>query len=139
MTRVKWIKKFVSMHKGIFLLAFVNITIMTMIDLIYPFLNGVIVNIAFYEQSLDKFLNICTAYIIMLFFNQFIIATFNNLISSQLMTSFVFDIRRALFRKILRLKGESLANIYSGDMINRMNTDATDFMNLIFTSILSFG
>lgn len=50
------------------------------------------------------------------------------------MTSFVFDIRRALFKKTLHRRGKDLLGLHSGDMISRMNNDATDFMNLIFWS-----
>ncbi len=50
------------------------------------------------------------------------------------MTGFLLDIRRALFQKILHKKGKDLSEMYSGDMISRMNNDATDFVNLIFWS-----
>ena len=104
--------------------------------MIYPFLNGKIVNIAFYDKDMSAFLNLCIIYAGILVFNQFVVATLNNLISSHLMTGFVFDIRRALFTKILHKKGTDLSGMYSGDMISRMNNDATDIMNLIFWSCL---
>jgi ABC-type siderophore export system fused ATPase/permease subunit len=91
-------------------------------------------NIAFYDKDMTAFLSLCFIYTVILFFNQFIIATMNNLILSQLMTGFVFDIRRAIFKKVLHKKGKDLAEMYSGDMISRMNNDATDFVNLIFWS-----
>jgi ABC-type multidrug transport system fused ATPase/permease subunit len=107
---------------------------MTLTNLIYPYLNGKIVNIAFYDKDMTAFLNLCFIYAGILFFNQFVVTTLNNLISSHLMTGFVFDIRRALFKKILRKKGKDLSGMYSGDMISRMNNDTTDIMNLIFWS-----
>ncbi|OBZ14201.1 hypothetical protein A8L34_09580 [Bacillus sp. FJAT-27264] len=134
MTKRKWIAKFVFMHKWVFLFGFFVTTLMTLINLIYPFLNGKIINIAFYDKDITAFLNLCFIYAGILVFNQFIIATLNNLISSHLMTGFVFDIRRAIFKKILHKKGKDLSGMYSGDMISRMNNDATDIMNLIFWS-----
>ena len=109
---------------------------MTLAGLSYPFIIGKIVNSVFYDKNFDVFLHLCLIYAGIFFFNQFIVATINNFMWSNLMTSFVFDIRRALFKKILHKKGKDLSNLYSGDMISRMNNDATDFMNFIFWSIL---
>jgi ABC-type multidrug transport system fused ATPase/permease subunit len=136
MTKRQWVIKFVLMHKWTFFFGFIIITLMTGINLIYPFLNGKIINIAFYDKDMTAFLDLCFIYVGILLFNQFVVATLNNIISSHLMTGFVFDIRRALFKKILHKKGKDLSGMYSGDMISRMNNDATDFMNLIFWSCL---
>ena len=122
------------MHKWAFLCSFIVITVMTMVNLIYPFFNEKIINIILYDKDMLSFLRFCLFYIIILLVNQFIITTLNNLILSHLMTSFVFDIRRVLFKKILHKKGKDLAGMYSGDIISRMNKDTTDFVNLIFWS-----
>ncbi|MDR0270842.1 MAG: ABC transporter ATP-binding protein/permease [Paenibacillus sp.] len=122
------------MHKWIFLCGFIITTLGTMINLIYPFLNGKIINIAFYDKDMTAFSNLSLIYAGILFFNQFIVMTLNNLIQSQMMTGFVFDIRRALFKKILHKKGKDLSGMYSGDMISRMNNDTKDVMNLVFWS-----
>lgn len=133
-TKRQWVIKFMLMHKWVFASGFLITTLMTMINLIYPFLGGKMINIAFYDKDMSAFLNLCLLYAGILFFNQFIVATLNNLIFSQMMTGFVFDIRRALFKKILHKKGKDLSGMYSGDMISRMNHDATDVMNLVFWS-----
>lgn len=134
MTKRQWVARFMFMHKWVFLCGFIITTLMTMINLIYPFLNGKIINVAFYDKDMSAFLDLCLIYAGILFFNQFVVATLNNLISSQMMTGFVFDIRRTLFKKILHKKGKDLSGMYSGDMISRMNHDATDIMNLVFWS-----
>ncbi|WP_282936241.1 ABC transporter ATP-binding protein [Paenibacillus sp. RC67] len=136
MTTRQWVTKFVLMHKWVFLCGFIITTLATLTNLIFPFLNGKIVNIAFYDKDMTAFLNLCFIYAGILFFNQFIVMTLNNLIQSQLMTGFVFDIRRALFKKILHKKGKDLSGMYSGDMISRMNNDTTDIGNLVFQSSL---
>ena len=134
MSNRQWVIHFMRMHKRVFACGFIVTTLMTLINLIYPFLNGQIVNIAFYEKDLSAFLRLCLIYAGILFFNQFIVATLNNLISSHLMTGFVFDIRRILFKKILRKKGKDLSGMYSGDLISRMNRDTSDIMNLVFNT-----
>lgn len=135
MTNKQWIKKFVLMHKRIFFLGITVVTLMTLINLMYPFLNGKIVNTIFYDKDIISFLNLCVFYTLLLFFNQFIIATLNNYVLSHLMTGFVFDIRRAVFKKLLNKRGEELLGVYSGDIISRMNNDAAGFANLIFWDI----
>ncbi|QUL55713.1 ABC transporter ATP-binding protein [Paenibacillus tritici] len=122
------------MHQWVFVCGFLVTTLMTMVNLMYPFLGGKLINIAFYDKDMSAFLHLCLIYAGILFVNQFVIATFNNLISSQLMTGFVFDIRRALFNKILHQQGKDLSGMYSGDLISRMNRDAKDIMNLVFWS-----
>lgn len=134
MTKRQWVTKFVFMHKWVFLCGFIITTLGTVINLIYPFLNGRIINIAFYDKDMTAFLNLCFIYAGILIFNQFVVMTLNNLIQSHLMTGFVFDIRRTLFKKILHKKGKDLSGMYSGDMISRMNNDTKDIMNLVFSS-----
>lgn len=134
MTKRQWVTKFILMHKWVFVCGFLITTLMTLVNLTYPFLNGRIINVAFYDKDMSAFLGLCLIYAGILVFNQFVVATLNNLISSQMMTGFVFDIRRALFKKIVHKKGKDLSGMYSGDMISRMNHDAADMMNLVFWS-----
>lgn len=134
MTKRQWVIKFVMMHKWGFLCEFICITFMTVVGLTFPFLNGKIINVVFYDKDMPAFLNLCFIYAVIFFFNQIVVATTNNFMWSHLMTGFVFDIRRVIFQKILHMKGKELSGMYSGDMISRMNNDATDFMNLIFWS-----
>lgn len=136
MTKKQWVLRYLYQHKFKFMCELICITIMTLANLIYPFIIGDIVNTIFYQKNMDRFLHLCFIYASIFFFNQFIVATINNFMWSNLMTSFVFDIRRDLFKKILHKKGKDLSNLYSGDIISRINNDATDFMNLIFWSIL---
>ncbi len=106
MTKSQWTIKFMLKHKLTFFFGFIIVTLMTLINLIYPFLNGKIINIAFYSKDMNAFLNLFFIYTAVLFLNQFIVATLNNIILSQLMTGFLLDIRRALFQKILHKKGK---------------------------------
>ncbi|CAG7647143.1 Putative multidrug export ATP-binding/permease protein [Paenibacillus solanacearum] len=132
MTTRQWVAKFMLMNKWVFICGFIITTLATLTNLIFPFLNGKIVNIAFYDKDMTAFLNVSLIYAGILFVHQFVVTTLNNLIQSQLMTGFVFDIRRALFKKILHKKGKDLSGMYSGDMISRMNNDTTDIGNLVF-------
>lgn len=132
MRKKQWIIKFVMMHKWTFLLSFIVVTIMTIIDMIYPFFNGEIINVALYEKDMSTFWKLCLIYVSILVFNQIFIATLNNLLLSRIMTGFLFDIRRSVFKKIIHKKGKDLTNINTGDIINRMESDTEAFVNLIF-------
>jgi ABC-type multidrug transport system fused ATPase/permease subunit len=54
---------------------------------------------------------------------------------ARLMTKFLFDIRSAIFQKVLSYRGEKLTNLYSGDLIARMNYDVAEFMNFIHWNV----
>lgn len=62
MTKRQWVTKFMLMHKWVLVCGFIITTLMTMINLIYPFLGGKIINIAFYDKDMSAFLNLCLIY-----------------------------------------------------------------------------
>ena len=136
MSSKQYLIKFLKLHKWGFLCELVCYILMTVAGVIFPFLNGKIVNVIFYEKDINMFLNLCYIYAGIFVFNQLIVATINNFVWSHLMTSFVFDIRKSIFIKTLHQGGKNLSGMYSGDMISRMNNDATDFMNLIFFGVI---
>lgn len=136
MDRKQYIWKFFYKHKYKFLCELICIIIMTVVGSLYPFLNGKIVDAVFYEKNISIFLDLCLIYMGLFLVNQFVVATINSVMWTNLMTSFVFDIRREIFNKILRLKGKNLSKVNSGDIIRRMNNDAEEFMFFILNGIL---
>ena len=102
MTNKQWIMRFMLKHKLVFLAGFCVVTTMTLINLSYPFLNGRIINIAFYDKDMGAFLHLFLIYTCILLLNQFVVASLNNLIASHLMTNFLFDIRKALTKYCIK-------------------------------------
>lgn len=57
MKKSQWVIKFMLLHKWTILSGFIVITLMTLINMSYPFLNGKIINIAFYDKDMNAFLS----------------------------------------------------------------------------------
>lgn len=132
--RGKLIFHFVRPHKWVFIALFTCILFATFSGAIYPYIFGLLVDEVFYNKNMSDFLNIVLIYGLVYMLNQIIHFSLN-MSWSRLMTRFLFDIRTAIFNKVLSCRGEKLTNFYSGDIITRMNNDVTEFMNFIHWNV----
>lgn len=130
----KLILKFAKNHKWKFLYLFVCIMSANFIGAIFPYLFGRMVDEVFYAKNMSSFLNIVIIYGIAYVVNQTIYFGLN-MLWAKLMTEFLFDIRKAMFSRVLRYKGKFLLSIHTGDIISRMNGDVRTFMDLIHWSV----
>lgn len=132
--RVQLIFHYARPHNWVFLALFACIIFATFSGAIYPYIFGRLVDEVFYGKNMSVFLNIVLIYAAVYFFNQLMHFTLN-MSWARLMTRFLFDIRSAIFNKVLSYKGEKLTSLYSGDVIARMNNDVTEFMNFIHWNV----
>lgn len=132
--RVKLILSYAKPHKWIFLVLFICIIVTTFSGAIYPYIFGRLVDEVFYGKNMSVFLNIVLIYGAVYLFNQLMHFALN-MSWARLMTKFLFDIRLAIFNKVLSYKGEKLTSLYSGDIIARMNNDAAQFMNFVHWNV----
>lgn len=107
---------------------------MTTVGSILPYLNGKLVNAAFYDKDMNGFIKLCLIYTLIMIIHQLVISGIASFIRTHLITGFVFDIRRAVFNKVLHKEGSDLQGMYTGDIVSRINNDTYDFMDLIFNS-----
>jgi ABC-type bacteriocin/lantibiotic exporter with double-glycine peptidase domain len=101
---------------------------------INPYIFGRLVDEVFYGKNMSVFLNIVLIYGVVYLFNQLMHFALN-MSWARLMTRYLFDIRSAIFNKVLSYKGEKLTSLYSGDIITRINSDVTEFMNFIHWNV----
>jgi len=128
--RIKVILKFIKPHKYKFLLLFTCVVVTTFSGAVYPYIFGRLVDEVFYGKNLSVFYEIIIIYGIVYALNQlfhFIL----NMSWANLMTKFLFDIRKAIFLKTLSYEGKILSSLHSGDIIYRMGTDTEQFMTFI--------
>jgi len=121
-------------HKWMFLSLFACIIITTFSGMIYPYIFGKLVDEVFYNKNINAFLSIMIFYGVVYVFNQtmhFLL----NMSWANLMTKFLFSIRKHIFEKVLSYKGIKLSNLKTGDIISRMNSDVEQFMNFIHWNI----
>lgn len=135
--RIKAIIKFAKPHKYKFIVLFVCVMVTTFSGSIYPYIFGRLVDEVFYGKNLSMFYQIVILYGCMFLFNQ----TFHfilNMSWANLMTKFLFDIRKKFFSKVLSLPGIKLSSIHSGDIVFRMGQDVEQFMNYIHLNTFYF-
>ena len=132
--RLKTIFYYAKPHKWIFFVLFICIVVTIFSGAIYPYIFGKLVDEVFYGKNMSVFLNVVLIYGAIYLFNQLMHFALN-MSWARLMTRFLFDIRSAIFNKVLSYKGEKLTSLYSGDVISRMNNDAAEFMNFIHWNV----
>ncbi len=135
--KIIFILKYAKPHKLKFTILLFCIIITNFISSIYPYIFGKLVDEVFHNKNMSVFLTIVGTYGLLYLFNQ-ILHFILNMSWASLMTKFLFDIRSDIFNKILSYKGEKLIDIYSGDIISRMDVDTTEFMNFIHWNIFYF-
>lgn len=130
----KIIFRFVKPHKWMFLLLFFCVIITTFTGSVFPYLFGKMVDEVFYAKNMSAFISIVILYGVIYLFNQLMHFTLN-MSWANLMTRFLFDIRKAIFNKVLSSKGKDLSDMHTGDIIERMGGDAEQFMNFIHWNV----
>ncbi len=135
--KIKFILKFAKLHKYKFIVIFLAIIISAFSGALYPYVFGKLVDEVFYKKNLDIFIQIALLYGLIFLIDQSI-HFFINMIWAKLMTSFIFDIRKALFDKVLSYKGASFLSLHTGDVIYKINSDTEQIMNFIHNNVF-FG
>ncbi|MHB1485118.1 MAG: ABC transporter ATP-binding protein [Saccharofermentanales bacterium] len=133
--KMKLIWSFARKFKLKFSILYFCILFTTFIGASYPYIFGRLVDEVFYGKNMSAFIRIVILYGV-LFLTAQIGHFILNMTWAQLMTRFLFDIRKALFDKSLSLKAKFLYNMQSGDILKRINYDTDEFMNFIHWNVL---
>jgi len=130
----KYILKNALNFKLKFLILFFCIITTSFIGITYPYIFGRLVDEVFYKKNMSVFINIVIIYGVIYLIEQLLHLVLN-ITWAQLMTRFLFAIRRDLFNKTLSLTPQFLSNIHTGDVVKRINKDVEEFMNFIHWNI----
>lgn len=130
----KYILKNALKFKWKFLILFFCIITTSFIGITYPYIFGRLVDEVFYKKNMSMFINIVIIYGAIYLVEQLLHLVLN-ITWAQLMTRFLFVIRKDLFNKTLSLTPKFLSNIHTGDVIKRINKDVEEFMNFIHWNI----
>jgi ABC-type multidrug transport system fused ATPase/permease subunit len=127
---MKLIFKFAKPHKFKFIVLLTCVITTTFSGTLYPYLLGRLVDEVLYNKNMSSFLMIVLLYGLVYLVGQ-ILHTTLNITWANLMTRFLFDIRKSIFKKVLSYEGKILSSLRSGDVIYRMGVDTEQFMNYI--------
>ena len=134
MKTIRFVYSFAKSYKKHFLIILSTIIITTYIVAMYPFLYGKMVDTLFYNGRISEFFVYIGIYFTIFLVNQFLHFVLD-MVTVKTRMNFLADIKSYIFRKTLSYKGDKLSDIKSGDVIYRMNHDADEFMNLIYSDI----
>lgn len=127
---VKRIWQFAKPYKWSFLLSYYVLLVELFLWQIIPLLLEDVINFAVYEADLKKFLYAALWYA--LIFLGYAVCGFIQLILWQrLHNKYVYNVRIACYRKVLRLKPKVLSDIKTGDVIRTINNDTAEFHHII--------
>lgn len=133
-SRIKLIIQYAKQYwlKFVFILCIIVIT--TIIVAMYPYLFGRLIDTLFYNKDMPSFLHIVLIYCIIFMINQLLHFILNMLLLN-LRIKFNFDIKRSIFRKVISYECKDLTSLNAGDIIYRMNNDADEVLNFIYSDI----
>lgn len=103
----------------------------------YPAVFGLLVDEVFYNKNLKFFLVIILGYAIIYCTEQMLHLVLNILWPYQFHV-YLLDIRKAVYKKIVFLKYEKLANMQVGDMIGKINWQSDAFVEMLHRNVAYF-
>lgn len=115
-----------------FVIVFLIIIATTLIVTFYPYLFGKLVDVLFYEKDVSQFLKIVLIYFIIYMINQ-VLHYCLDIMKAKLRIDFSFNIRKNLYHKVLTYRCKQLAELNTGDIISRINYDAEEVLNFIYS------
>lgn len=127
---VKRIWQFAKTYKWAFLLSYSVLLIELLFSQMIPLFLEDVINFAVYEADLQKFLYAALWYALV--YLGFGVCGFIQLILWQRVhNKYVYDVRIACYRKVLRMKPMVLSDIKTGDVIRTINSDTAEFHHII--------
>ena len=132
--RLRYILQFARPHLLKFILLFTCVIVTIFIGSTFKFIFGKLIDEVISAKDMSKFTGWVILYCGIFFVNQTLHLVLN-ISWSNLMTKFLFDIRKAVFDKTLGLKASALSNMHSGDLVSRMQKDVGEFMNFIHWNV----
>ena len=121
-------------YKWSFFNAFFCIFNTSFISMFYPYIFGLFVNEVLYSRNIKFFGVIIAIYSIAFFTEQFLHCILVMTWSHQYNT-FLLEIRKNVYRKILTLRYHKLVLLPIGDMVSLINWDAEAFVELIHRNL----
>lgn len=132
--RLKVILQFAKPHWIKFSMLFACVIVTIFIGSTFKFIFGKLIDEVILAKDMGQFLKWVLLYCGIFFVNQSLHLILN-ISWANLMTKFLFDLRKAVFDKTLGLKAKDLSNMHSGDLLSRMQKDVGEFMNFIHWNV----
>lgn len=129
-----FIGKYFKKYLLYFLCLLISIICTTILGLLYPLITGKVVDYIINNNSIKSILRLFVMYIT-LFVAHRMFHLIQTILVAKLETSFLYDIRIDLFSKLLKIKGDKIANIKAGDIVKRFGRDVDQILEYIYFNL----
>jgi len=132
---IGFLSKYINRHKRNFIMFYFGWFFDLLLGIVMPILFGIMIDEIVYHQNLESFLRISLIFVIMSLFTCILYF----LIYAQhqyLMSMYVFDIQRDIFRHLQKANAEFMADAKTGDIIATMQHYAEECMHFVIRNII---
>lgn len=127
---IKRIWQFAKPYKWAFLISYLVLLVELVFNQIIPLFLEDVINFAVYEADMQGFLY-ATLWYALVFFGYAACGFIQLILWQRVHNKYVYDVRVACYRKVLRMKPSVLTDIKTGDVIRTINSDTAEFHHII--------
>ena len=127
---IKRIWQFAKPYKWAFLISYSVLLVELVFNQIIPLFLEDVINFAVYEADMQGFLY-ATLWYALVFFGYAACGFIQLILWQRVHNKYVYDVRIACYRKVLRMKPSVLTDIKTGDVIRTINSDTAEFHHII--------
>lgn len=132
---IKFLSRYIGRHKKNFIMFYFGWFFDMLLGIVMPILFGIMIDEIVYHQNLDSFLRISLVFVIMSVFSCILYF----LIYAQhqyLMSMYVYDIQRDVFRHLQKTDAEFMSDAKTGDIITIVQHYARECMHFVIRNII---
>jgi len=136
-SRIKVIWRFACKYKRLFILSEICIIVLYAVPLLLPLNLALLVNDVLSNTRYDLISTVLINYLV-LFIISFIFNILYSYFFQSLINSYIVDVKNTLFTKVMFAKAGFLCSINTGDIMNRIDNDANQFIYIIQRNLFHF-
>ncbi|MBO9609607.1 MAG: ABC transporter ATP-binding protein [Paenibacillaceae bacterium] len=132
---IKFLSRYIGRHRKNFVMFYLGWFFDMLLGIVMPILFGIMIDEIVYHQNLDAFLRISLVFVVMSVFS----CVLYFLIYAQhqyLMSMYVYDIQRDIFRHLHQSSATFLSDAKTGDMIATVQHYARECMHFVIRNII---
>jgi len=132
---IRFLSKYIGRHKKNFIMFYFGWFFDMLLGIVMPILFGIMIDEIVYHQNIASFLRISLVFVIMSVFS----CVLYFLIYAQhqyLMSMYVYDIQRDIFRHLQKANAEFMADAKTGDIISIVQHYARECMHFVIRNII---
>ena len=132
---IKFLSGYIGRHKRNFIMFYLGWLFDMLLGIVMPVLFGIMIDAIVYQQHLDTFLHVSLVFVVMSVFSCILYF----LIYAQhqyLMSMYVYDIQRDIFRHLQKCDARFLSDTKTGECITVVQNDARECMHFVIRNII---